>query len=99
MKAIICAVIALACVVGLAMANYGGYSYMPLYGSGYGSRGGSGFGNGGCKYIQFFTTIFIVPRSQMRIMAFCTEAKIKITEPLVYAHWIAKNFIFLLADT
>ena len=68
MKAITCAVIALACIVGLAIADYGygGYSYVPLYGSGYGSRGGSGFGNGGCKYIQYCTIIFILPRSQRR---------------------------------
>ena len=49
MKAITGVILALACIAGLAMANYGGYSYMPVYG-GYGNQGG-GFGNGGCKYL------------------------------------------------
>ena len=58
MKAITCAVLALACIAGLVFADYGygGYSYVPLYGAGYGNRGG--FGNGGCKYLLM---IFNVP--------------------------------------
>ena len=50
MKAITCAVIALVCVVGIVVADfgYGGYAqYVPIH-PGYGSKGG--FGNGGRKY-------------------------------------------------
>ena len=51
MKAVTCAVIALACVFGLVVADYGA-SYVPIYG-GYGGYGGGagGFGQGGCKYL------------------------------------------------
>ena len=59
MKAITCAVIALACVLGLVVADgyygfgghsggYGGASYVPLY-AGYGGARSGGFGQGGCK--------------------------------------------------
>ena len=49
MKAITCAIIALVCVVGLVVADYGygGYaSYIPIH-PGYGNKGG--FGDGGRK--------------------------------------------------
>jgi hypothetical protein len=48
MKTSVAAIIALMCVVGLALADYGsaGYGYMPYYGS---TQGAGGIGNGGCK--------------------------------------------------
>ena len=51
MKAITGAVIALVCIAGLVVADYGyggGYSYMPVY-PGYGGNKG-GYGEGGRKY-------------------------------------------------
>ena len=63
MKAITCAVIALVCVVGLVVADYGygGYaSYIPVH-PGYGSKGG--FGGGGRK---FFICIHALTLSSWR---------------------------------
>ena len=59
MKAITCAVIALVCVVGLVVADYGygGYaSYIPIH-PGYGSKGG--FGGGGRKYFYIHVHLVI----------------------------------------
>ena len=59
MKAITCAVIALVCVVGLVVADYGyggGYGqYIPIH-PGYGGKGG--FGEGGREYLFIYLYTF-----------------------------------------
>ena len=51
MKAIHCAVLALVCIFGLAVADFGyGASYVPVYGGyGGGAGAGAGVGSGGRK--------------------------------------------------
>ena len=59
MKSITCAVIALVCVVGLVVADYGyggGYGqYIPIH-PGYGGKGG--FGEGGREYLFIYLQTF-----------------------------------------
>ena len=60
MKAITFAVLALVCVVGMVVADYGyggGVSYLPVYGGGYGG-GKGGFGDGG--FLMLIGFLFII---------------------------------------
>ena len=58
MKAITFAVLALVCVVGMVVADYGyGGSYLPIYGGGYGG-GKGGFGDGG--FLMLIGFLFII---------------------------------------
>ena len=59
MKAITFAVLALVCVVGMVVADYGyGASYMPVYGGGYGA-GKGGFGDGGLLMLLGFLFLIL----------------------------------------
>lgn len=45
MKVSVAVIIALVCVMGLALADYGGYSYMPYYPAGQGSGAKGDYGS------------------------------------------------------